>query len=276
MAEETTTTRKCATCGQMQPPSEFDARFLNKPVRLTCAACRREKAEHEAELHRIWLERSGLGEEIRRQRQEELLREERRQERERVMHALEAAGFTEEERSLISYVAPSLRRRTWDEVRQLYLTLDPPYLRLHERRGRGMPKPPARERIFAEQQGRCYLCGHELLALAVWAERAGGSFVSTMSRSMKQFARTSIPVLDHKMPIARGGTNALENLAYACAECNQRKYIRTEAEFRAMPNDPITRIRLAADTMESLLSYEARCDPQVWAEALQVLRWRVY
>ncbi len=39
---------------------------------------------------------------------------------------------------------------------------------------------------------------------------------------------------DHRQPLYRGGTNDLENLAFACLECNRRKGIRTEAEYRQM------------------------------------------
>ena len=39
-------------------------------------------------------------------------------------------------------------------------------------------------------------------------------------------------VIEHRTPLSRGGANWLANLAPACAECNQRKYTKTEAEFR--------------------------------------------
>jgi 5-methylcytosine-specific restriction endonuclease McrA len=35
--------------------------------------------------------------------------------------------------------------------------------------------------------------------------------------------------IEHIIPIAKGGTNALENLAFACQGCNNRKFISTEA-----------------------------------------------
>jgi 5-methylcytosine-specific restriction endonuclease McrA len=33
--------------------------------------------------------------------------------------------------------------------------------------------------------------------------------------------------------LARGGSNAIDNILPACSACNQRKHLLTEAEFRA-------------------------------------------
>jgi 5-methylcytosine-specific restriction endonuclease McrA len=39
--------------------------------------------------------------------------------------------------------------------------------------------------------------------------------------------------VDHRTPLARGGTNEVANILPACGPCNQRKHTMTEAEFRA-------------------------------------------
>lgn len=39
------------------------------------------------------------------------------------------------------------------------------------------------------------------------------------------------PHLDHKIPLARGGSNGPENLCYACSWCNRSKSAKTPAEF---------------------------------------------
>ncbi|HEX9494573.1 MAG TPA: HNH endonuclease signature motif containing protein [Candidatus Limnocylindria bacterium] len=39
--------------------------------------------------------------------------------------------------------------------------------------------------------------------------------------------------VDHRTPLARGGTNEIANILPACGACNQRKHTMTEAEFRA-------------------------------------------
>jgi 5-methylcytosine-specific restriction endonuclease McrA len=38
---------------------------------------------------------------------------------------------------------------------------------------------------------------------------------------------------DHRLPLARGGTNEIQNILPACARCNLRKHLMTEEEFRA-------------------------------------------
>lgn len=39
------------------------------------------------------------------------------------------------------------------------------------------------------------------------------------------------PHLDHKQPLARGGSNGPENLCYACGPCNKSKSTKTPAEY---------------------------------------------
>jgi 5-methylcytosine-specific restriction endonuclease McrA len=46
---------------------------------------------------------------------------------------------------------------------------------------------------------------------------------------------------DHRVPLARGGSNDIGNILPACPRCNQRKALLTEDEFRA---------RLAAERRE--------------------------
>ena len=48
------------------------------------------------------------------------------------------------------------------------------------------------------------------------------------------YCRCPAPVqADHRIPLARGGMNGIDNILPACATCNQRKHLLTEDEFRA-------------------------------------------
>lgn len=80
----------------------------------------------------------------------------------------------------------------------------------HRRRARkrnngGNHTPADIRRIFAEQEGRCAYC----------LEPLGPDFHE-----------------DHKVPLARGGSNGAENICCACPECNVAKGTMTDAEFR--------------------------------------------
>lgn len=65
----------------------------------------------------------------------------------------------------------------------------------------------ARERIFHRDGWACAYCGSSGTA-------------ATLTR-------------DHKIPLARGGQTVDDNLVTACRSCNQRKGVKSYAEFRA-------------------------------------------
>ena len=46
-------------------------------------------------------------------------------------------------------------------------------------------------------------------------------------------ARIAVLHADHRIPLARGGSNVIKNILPACAPCNLRKGRMTEVEFRA-------------------------------------------
>jgi len=52
---------------------------------------------------------------------------------------------------------------------------------------------------------------------------------------------------EHRIPLARGGSNLIDNILPACGRCNQRKHLLTEAEFRA---------RLAVEKRHARLDYD--------------------
>lgn len=67
--------------------------------------------------------------------------------------------------------------------------------------------PIVRSNLLQQQKHECYYC-HRYLS------------------------HTNV-TLDHKQPIARGGTNEIENLVAACLPCNNDKGVMTEEEFKS-------------------------------------------
>lgn len=65
--------------------------------------------------------------------------------------------------------------------------------------------------IFEQQEGFCHYCGKLLYA----------SFDSKIH-------------IEHKVPIFRGGSNNIENIALSCATCNHKKGLKTDTEFLAI------------------------------------------
>ena len=63
-----------------------------------------------------------------------------------------------------------------------------------------------RKELFRRQGGRCMYCG---------------------SRQ-----RMDLMDIDHKIPVARGGSNQRSNLQLLCRTCNARKGTKTDREFR--------------------------------------------
>jgi len=63
-----------------------------------------------------------------------------------------------------------------------------------------------RDALFTKQKGKCMYCGRR--------------------RTKRELH------IDHKNPVARGGSNSLSNLQLLCSECNTRKGKLTDGEFR--------------------------------------------
>jgi 5-methylcytosine-specific restriction endonuclease McrA len=101
------------------------------------------------------------------------------------------------------------------ESRKKYAQANPEKRRLwyHNRRARtagngGTYTHEELSALFEKQNGRCLYCGELLYA----------SFDKQIH-------------IDHKIPISRGGSNYIENIALSCADCNTRKFNKTAEEF---------------------------------------------
>lgn len=77
----------------------------------------------------------------------------------------------------------------------------------------------ALKRGRAKQKGGWYLTTEKVLArIAYYAGRC-------------YYCGCEADTMDHRIPLARGGTHFPSNLVPACRVCNSRKYTRTEREF---------------------------------------------
>jgi 5-methylcytosine-specific restriction endonuclease McrA len=67
--------------------------------------------------------------------------------------------------------------------------------------------------LFEQQDGFCFYCGTLLYS----------SFDNDIHT-------------DHKVPLSRGGTNDISNIALCCASCNRHKHTMTDVEFLKILN----------------------------------------
>jgi 5-methylcytosine-specific restriction endonuclease McrA len=100
---------------------------------------------------------------------------------------------------------------------------------------------------------------HPEVGLARWQNyrarklAAEGSFTSTdwlalvaLYQGCCAYCGETGPVeADHRIPLARGGSNRIKNILAACRRCNARKHLLTEEEFR---------LRLASERGKNLQS----------------------
>lgn len=239
--------RQCAKCRALKPLTEFDQRFVSKPGRVTCASCRGMRSSEADKWQVAWEtrranERRMLEWVTERDRKiEELAQREEEQERRREVwrQQLLAQGYTADDVRIIENIHWRLMVQrgagaSWSELKVRFHALQPPYIGAQAR-----PKvsDAVRDAVYSRQAGRCFYCDRELLPRDVWTP---GKRRELDRGLWHNAADSGIPELDHRMPLARGGSHTLDNLCYACRRCNQRKYIRTQEEFIAMPHDAIS------------------------------------
>ena len=102
-----------------------------------------------------------------------------------------------------------------------------------------------RERIAAQKA--VYRAGHLSLHAAHQRNRrarklgAGGSHTAEQLTDLRQEQQDlcvycwgplgESPHVDHMIPLARGGSDSIDNLVWACAPCNLKKHAKTAEEF---------------------------------------------
>ena len=103
-----------------------------------------------------------------------------------------------DEAYLTGFVLPPEFQAVWIYSRRLSASRSP----------RQPLDPDVKAAIFEEQDGLCYLCGESL------------------------YGRLDDPLsIEHKIPISRGGSDDVSNIALAHLSCNMRKGTKTPEEF---------------------------------------------
>jgi 5-methylcytosine-specific restriction endonuclease McrA len=93
----------------------------------------------------------------------------------------------------------------------------------HNRRARlnnvdGTHSPQDEMDLFVWQRGVCHYCG--------------------------DFLYSNMPYhIEHKIPLSRGGTNYIENIALSCPDCNRHKHNKTESEFFGIHTKELNGVR---------------------------------
>lgn len=72
---------------------------------------------------------------------------------------------------------------------------------------------------------------------------------------------TEIATKDHLIPISRGGSDLIDNIAPACFACNRKKGDMTEAEFRQALSTAFDTVCKGVPTANSEMPLAARDEP---------------
>lgn len=78
-----------------------------------------------------------------------------------------------------------------------------------------------RLQIWHDQKGRCAYCGCYLLELAE----------GRAAQDHQYLTDSRCPILDHRIPVIRGGSNKRDNLAMVCRRCDADKGLFTFNEW---------------------------------------------
>jgi 5-methylcytosine-specific restriction endonuclease McrA len=191
-----------------------------------------EYKERERELHRLRFERNGVSIRARE-------RERRRQlyeiDPERI-RAINREWYSRNKEQRHQYYLrrkaaepeESRRARERERGRQRYLK-DPKkhsdYLKQWRKKNPAKAHAYVRAATYKRREASAgqFFTAIEWLALLEWH---GGACIYCGSKTLIE--------IDHRIPLIRGGSNLIENIAPACRSCNRRKNRRTEDEFRAL------------------------------------------
>jgi len=269
---ESATTVDCDNCGRVYPATPYERRHLARGfTTFTCADCRRQRQiswqAHLKDPNRyydqwrndwhVYQRLIGQGATYKEQDDHTAWQSFRTA----VQVSLPDATLQDCYDILHAHLMIHQFGRSWLDIRHEYLSLDHPYVSIEDRKQlrRLQLARNTRQRIYDSQNGRCYYCSRQMLPLSSrFQDLYGLSQLDRMTNEERRTVERNIPELDHMIPISRGGTHALDNLVYACRDCNQYKEMRTPAEFTARPNDVVTRLGNSLIWIGSAVNCEKR------------------
>ena len=119
----------------------------------------------------------------------------------------------------------------------LRLTHGTGQVRLHDM----LVKSPAiKMQVFARDGYRCVSCNAhaEYFAVERDADNRAHTFFTLQLYARNSLGQTVVMTLDHVLPRARGGSDAIANLQTMCRPCNQAKADRIEPTEGSRPSRP--------------------------------------
>jgi hypothetical protein len=150
-------------------------------------------------------------------------------------------------------------KETRAQLIERFERLDPPYNMPPARRRRW--SHDARRQVYDRQGGRCRYCNCTLAPYGTYLpphEDRRDLEEDTMWQidNQSRVPHYYYPELDHLVPLTRGGSDTMDNLAYACKECNNLKRMCTAEEFAGADKEKLNDIRHLTNVASVVLRYE--------------------
>jgi hypothetical protein len=120
-------------------------------------------------------------------------------------------------------VKPCVRCGDEFDTRRLYLRKDPDTILCVSCNKKAASLARNRIRDFKDR----------MFTAIAYDDQSAATLLAILDEPCTYCGSTEAITIEHRMPLIRGGTNELSNLAAACKSCNSRKQDLTEEEYRA-------------------------------------------
>lgn len=124
--------------------------------------------------------------------------------------------------------ADSRRHRERERTRRRYMS-DPAAWLARQKEWRQRNPEKAHAYVRASKSKRRRAAGDQSFTSAQWL-----ALLAFHGGRCAYCGSDELIEIDHRVPLARGGSNLIENILPACRRCNRRKHLMTEDEFRAL------------------------------------------